>query len=38
MFSKVSHLNVSDEKDFYFISDKSFFLFDGETGKGKLKE
>lgn len=37
MFSKVSHLNVSDEKDFYFISDKSFFLFDGETGKGKLK-
>lgn len=38
MFSRVSHLNVSNEKDFYFISDKSFFLFDGETGNGKLKE
>lgn len=37
MFSRVSHLKVSDKKDFYFISDKSFFLFDGETGKGKLK-
>lgn len=37
IFSRASHLKVNDEKDLYFISDKSFFLFDGETGKGKVK-
>lgn len=36
LFSRISHLKVSDN-NIYFISDKSFFLFDTETGKGKTK-
>lgn len=36
LFSRISHLKVSDN-NVYFISDKSFFLFDTETGKGKTK-
>lgn len=37
LVSGVSHLKLSEDKDIYFISDKSFYLFDGETGEGKLK-
>lgn len=37
LFSYISHLKVSRDQNIYFISDKSFFLFDGHTGKGKLK-
>ena len=37
LFSNISHLKVSRDQNIYFISDKSFFLFDGHTGKGKLK-
>lgn len=37
LFSNISHLKVSHDQNIYFISDKSFFLFDGHTGKGKLK-
>lgn len=36
LFSRISHLKVSDGNA-YFVSDKSFFLFDTETGRGKLK-
>lgn len=36
LFSRISHLKVSDNNA-YFISDKSFFLFDTETGEGKTK-
>lgn len=37
LVSGVNHLKLTDQKDIYFISDKSFFLFDGQTGKGKIK-
>lgn len=37
LFSNISHLKVSRDQNIYFISDKSFFLFDGHTEKGKLK-
>lgn len=36
LFSRISHLKIHDQYA-YFISDKSFFLFDTETGRGKVK-
>lgn len=37
LVSGINHLKMGRNEDFYFISDKSFFLFDGQTGKGKLR-
>lgn len=36
LFSRINHLKIHDDYA-YFISDKSFFLFDAKTGKGKVK-
>ena len=36
LFSRISHLKIHGPHA-YFISDKSFFLFDTETGRGKVK-
>lgn len=37
LFSRISHLKIS-ENNAYFISDKSFYLFDTETGKIKISK
>lgn len=37
LVSGMNHLKLNADGDIYFVSDKSFFLFDGRTGKGKLK-
>lgn len=37
LLSGINHLKLTQQQDIYFISDKSFFLFDGKTGQGKTR-